>query len=316
MNSEELIDILCEKIDRGFTFPLNPKWLLCDPGWKQVYDKLLASSKANVQASMNIWYPEDIRRRIHEISRQFPHGFVHYGDKTRRTSSVSVDLAEMELKRYQVLRQGRKKMRKAMLKRGGNLQGDKPTLFSTALAMLRLGKEVDDFKQKHPILEVIPDHTSHSNDDSDGSIVSGDEREHCKNGNEPSTLGGNSQLGTPKRGSKKKKSKNRRASLSKLFKPILGKEGDTSKQNDPILEVIPDHTKHINDYGDGSVVLGDEREHCKEGNEPSTPGGNSQLGILERSSRNKSNRRVSLSKIFKPIQRKMSRKFHSFGDSG
>ena len=103
----------------------------------------------------------------------------------------------------------------------------------------------------------------------------------------------------------------------RLFKPILGKEGDTSKQNDPILEVIPDHTKHINDYGDGSVVLGDEGEHYKKGNEPSTPGGNSQLGTGKRDSKKKKskNRRASLSKMFEPIRRKLSRRSNSFGDT-
>ena len=40
-NGEELVDILSEKVDEGFSFPLNPKWILCDPGWKKVYDKLL-----------------------------------------------------------------------------------------------------------------------------------------------------------------------------------------------------------------------------------------------------------------------------------
>mmetsp|Transcript_1436 Transcript_1436/g.2793 ORF Transcript_1436/g.2793 Transcript_1436/m.2793 type:complete len:125 (+) Transcript_1436:1081-1455(+) len=117
----------------------------------------------------------------------------------------------------------------SIIKRGRNLQGDKPTLFSTALAMLRLGREVDTFKQNDPILEVIPDHTNHSNDDGDGSIVLGDEREHRKEGNEPSTLGGNSQLGTGKRGSKKENCKNRRASLSKMFKPIRRKLSRRSK---------------------------------------------------------------------------------------
>lgn len=41
VKSDELIDILCQKVDEGFTFPLNPKWVLCDRGWKRVYDKLL-----------------------------------------------------------------------------------------------------------------------------------------------------------------------------------------------------------------------------------------------------------------------------------
>jgi hypothetical protein len=38
MNVKELQEILIEKIDVGFTFPINPKWVLCDPGWKRVYE--------------------------------------------------------------------------------------------------------------------------------------------------------------------------------------------------------------------------------------------------------------------------------------
>ena len=45
-NGEELVDILSEKVDEGFTFPLNPKWILCDPGWKKVYDKLLGEDQS------------------------------------------------------------------------------------------------------------------------------------------------------------------------------------------------------------------------------------------------------------------------------
>jgi len=95
VNAAELKDILRDKIDEGFTFPMNPKWILCDPGWKLLYDKLLASDRSDTQESMGIWYPEDIQRRINEISTKFPDGFVDCNDH------VSVDLAEMELKEYE-----------------------------------------------------------------------------------------------------------------------------------------------------------------------------------------------------------------------
>mmetsp|Transcript_30249 Transcript_30249/g.90059 ORF Transcript_30249/g.90059 Transcript_30249/m.90059 type:complete len:402 (+) Transcript_30249:1401-2606(+) len=39
----ELRELLCPKIGKGFTFPLNPKWIVCDPGWRNVYDRLLSS---------------------------------------------------------------------------------------------------------------------------------------------------------------------------------------------------------------------------------------------------------------------------------
>eukprot|EP00584_Thalassiosira_punctigera_P000514 CAMPEP_0172541464 /NCGR_PEP_ID=MMETSP1067-20121228/12266_1 /TAXON_ID=265564 ORGANISM="Thalassiosira punctigera, Strain Tpunct2005C2" /NCGR_SAMPLE_ID=MMETSP1067 /ASSEMBLY_ACC=CAM_ASM_000444 /LENGTH=555 /DNA_ID=CAMNT_0013327509 /DNA_START=1 /DNA_END=1668 /DNA_ORIENTATION=- len=116
-NNEELIDILCDKIDEGFTFPLNPKWILCDHGWKKVYDKLLASSKPNVQNSLSIWYPEEIRRRMSEISTAFPQGFVPSGtdsDDADLPIGVRNDLAKLELERYKIRLSSKRKLRNAL----------------------------------------------------------------------------------------------------------------------------------------------------------------------------------------------------------
>ncbi|CAB9497546.1 Rac exchanger 2 protein [Seminavis robusta] len=72
---DELQDILAAKIDEGFCFPLNPKWVVMDPGFMQLYSKLLRSPLKNVQDAMNIWFPpesglrEDIER-IYEIQKQ------------------------------------------------------------------------------------------------------------------------------------------------------------------------------------------------------------------------------------------------------
>ena len=100
-----LIDILCEKVDQGFTFPLNPKWILCDPGWRRVYDKLIASNKPNVGNSLKVWFPREIRQRIDAISAEFPEGFVSCTSSVEGLSnSVQVELAMLELKRFEVRR--------------------------------------------------------------------------------------------------------------------------------------------------------------------------------------------------------------------
>ena len=77
VNVQELQDILCEHIENGFTFPINPKWVLCDPGWKKVYDKLLATKNPTVQKSIDCWFPpdSDVREAIEEIHSQHPKGF-------------------------------------------------------------------------------------------------------------------------------------------------------------------------------------------------------------------------------------------------
>ena len=69
---EELQDILCEMVDQGFTFPLNPKWILADQGWKKVYDKMMSSDNGSILQSMDVWYPIDIHERIEDIHRRFP----------------------------------------------------------------------------------------------------------------------------------------------------------------------------------------------------------------------------------------------------
>ena len=77
-----LLEILEEKVDEGFTFPLNPKWILADGyKWKRIYDKMLASRHPNITQSMNVWFPPEsgIREDIERIYSLFPYGF--YGSK-------------------------------------------------------------------------------------------------------------------------------------------------------------------------------------------------------------------------------------------
>eukprot|EP00956_Cyclotella_meneghiniana_P025020 scaffold51314_cov71-Cyclotella_meneghiniana.AAC.2 len=105
VNAEELQNILIDKIDVGFTFPINPKWVLCDPGWKRVYDKLLASEHPNVQDSINCWLPPGtgLREQIAEISTKHPNGFTNsnnekmselksFTDKLVRMNDMGIDM--------------------------------------------------------------------------------------------------------------------------------------------------------------------------------------------------------------------------------
>ena len=73
----QLIDILSVKIDFGYTFPLNPKWVICDKGWKNLWDKLMASSKANSRGALDCWFPKKsgVREKIESIYERFPNGF-------------------------------------------------------------------------------------------------------------------------------------------------------------------------------------------------------------------------------------------------
>ena len=112
MNVNELQDILIQKIDEGFTFPINPKWVLCDPGWRRVYDNLLASQHPNVQDSLNCWLPPEtgLRGQIDEISARHPNGFVVSKGEARDYKSC-ISMLQLQIKK-----ENEKKMKRAWMK--------------------------------------------------------------------------------------------------------------------------------------------------------------------------------------------------------
>jgi len=143
VDAKELIDILCEKVDEGFTFPLNPKWILADHGWKRVYDKLLASDLPHVQDSMNTWYPPHIRERIACISEEHPLGFIDSWKERRtyrRTSEMEMNMAELQLDRQKSYRSAISKVRKAIFTQN-EMKVKCGTFFSSALHLMKHAKE-------------------------------------------------------------------------------------------------------------------------------------------------------------------------------
>jgi len=124
-----LQEILMAKILEGFTFPLHPKWILCDPGWKKVYDALKSSTATHVQSSLDCWYPPEsgIREKIEELHERHPRGFVRMPlefTKESRISSIhslenkgehegtaAMDLAQHELEQTDSTAMDRAKMK-------------------------------------------------------------------------------------------------------------------------------------------------------------------------------------------------------------
>ena len=88
---DELQAILSQKIREGFVFPLNPKWILCDPGWKKIYDDLMASDALYADLSKDVWYPHHtgIRDRIEEVYKKHPNGFQPCTDMSIATSGMA-----------------------------------------------------------------------------------------------------------------------------------------------------------------------------------------------------------------------------------
>ena len=120
VNAHELQDILCKKIEEGFTFPLNPKWVLCDPGWKRVYDKILKNKEPNIQQSMACWYPPEsgLREIIEEVHDQHPDGFqrnMEGGSSDNDGGALDRDIAEIQLKNYLILQRAKRKLKSILI---------------------------------------------------------------------------------------------------------------------------------------------------------------------------------------------------------
>jgi hypothetical protein len=109
----ELQEFLYDKIEEGFTFPLNPKWVLCDEGWKRIYDRLMISESNNVQESLDIWFPTEsgIRERIETIHERHPRGFLQEKRANRMSGTEAMDLATLELDQYLAFRRAKMKLR-------------------------------------------------------------------------------------------------------------------------------------------------------------------------------------------------------------
>jgi len=123
VSNSELIDLICERIDDGFCFPLNPKWIIADKGWKRVYDKMLHTNLPSVQRALDSWYPRNsgIREQFEAIHVRFPNGFERINEEGRSAETQdeegmdAMNLASDELRRYLILRRAKLKLRTTLL---------------------------------------------------------------------------------------------------------------------------------------------------------------------------------------------------------
>eukprot|EP00555_Chaetoceros_dichaeta_P004371 CAMPEP_0198263138 /NCGR_PEP_ID=MMETSP1447-20131203/11543_1 /TAXON_ID=420782 /ORGANISM="Chaetoceros dichaeta, Strain CCMP1751" /LENGTH=721 /DNA_ID=CAMNT_0043951627 /DNA_START=406 /DNA_END=2571 /DNA_ORIENTATION=- len=116
VNVKELQEILLIRIDMGMVFPLSPKWILADHGWKAVYDKMMRSTDKSIKKSLGVWYPPNIRELIEDIYKRFPNGFQRLNagcsKKDEKTESTeAMDLAKQQLKRHMTLQRAKFKLR-------------------------------------------------------------------------------------------------------------------------------------------------------------------------------------------------------------
>jgi hypothetical protein len=114
MSEPELRTFLLERAKDGYAFPLNPKWILCDKGWYDVYAALL-SSPATTKA-IDAWFPRysGLQKKIAELHERYPDGFVRRGSVDPSVKVIDPSVAELNLNRYQALKRAKVKLRIAL----------------------------------------------------------------------------------------------------------------------------------------------------------------------------------------------------------
>eukprot|EP00594_Rhizosolenia_setigera_P001024 CAMPEP_0178944046 /NCGR_PEP_ID=MMETSP0789-20121207/2925_1 /TAXON_ID=3005 /ORGANISM="Rhizosolenia setigera, Strain CCMP 1694" /LENGTH=649 /DNA_ID=CAMNT_0020623709 /DNA_START=36 /DNA_END=1982 /DNA_ORIENTATION=- len=119
MTEAELRDFLLDQIKMGFTFPMNPKWILTHPGWRDVWNALSSSKHPHVQESLGIWFPGEIRERLEKLCKEYkPPPQIDGNPNTSSEESQflqNVDLAMLELRRHIVLKRAKMKLRGVLM---------------------------------------------------------------------------------------------------------------------------------------------------------------------------------------------------------
>jgi len=111
VDPDELQTFLLARVEDGFAFPLNPKWVLCDEGWMIIFEALLKSTAAS--QPMEAWFPQasGLRERIFEIAKNHPQGFQQLLDANgAKAPSLDASIAMQELRRYQTLKRAHRKL--------------------------------------------------------------------------------------------------------------------------------------------------------------------------------------------------------------
>ena len=106
LSEPDLREFLISRVADGFQFPLNPKWLLCDPGWFAVFQALCDAPHA--KQSLDAWFPpgSGLRERFAQLHAAYPNGF-----SCGSAEKTDVDVAEWELRRYLTLQRAKTKLR-------------------------------------------------------------------------------------------------------------------------------------------------------------------------------------------------------------
>lgn len=111
-SEEGVREFLMQRIQEGFSFPLNPVWPVRDKGWYAVLDAL----KSKNAEGMDSWYPPEsgLLQKIETLHQQYPAGFSIAAKPVNAVQEMNVmeekDLAMHEVARHAAMFQARNKL--------------------------------------------------------------------------------------------------------------------------------------------------------------------------------------------------------------
>ena len=111
MTEPELRAFLLARIADGYAFPLSPKWVLCDPGWREIFEAQLRAEP--LREALDLWYPKELHLRelILRICDDHPDGFVPLANPDGApVEEFDFDIAEWHIRREEVLRRAKAKL--------------------------------------------------------------------------------------------------------------------------------------------------------------------------------------------------------------
>mmetsp|Transcript_74396 Transcript_74396/g.147848 ORF Transcript_74396/g.147848 Transcript_74396/m.147848 type:complete len:205 (-) Transcript_74396:384-998(-) len=118
MGPADLRAFLIDRIADGYVFPINPKWILVDEGWYDVYTALKGTEVG--RQAVDAWLPprSGLQEHIEAVHAQCPGGFVQLPAPDAASGGsetiVDIEMAELQLKRHTTLRRAKIKLKAAL----------------------------------------------------------------------------------------------------------------------------------------------------------------------------------------------------------
>lgn len=113
-NPAQLRNFLCNRAKDGWVFPLNPKWLLCDKGWYEIFEALESTEEGKKAISAQL--PEHIRKQVKAVHAAYPEGFKRVGTATKEEeAAVDMAIVQLQLERYKTLQRAKLKLKSILM---------------------------------------------------------------------------------------------------------------------------------------------------------------------------------------------------------